>query len=113
MKYNQNILAFIQKHIISKRKVKQQRLERSTTNRILEYLAPKLDDNRVRSICVNTESVRKDTTFRSGMINILLKDEWDWNDVVSISVVNHISGDVKETFDKLDKDKNGYLDMNN
>jgi len=92
--------------------LKPKTLHRSPTKQVMKDLAGLLDENKVRSVCLNPESVRKDTTFRSGMINILLKDAWDWNDVVSISVVNSISGDVQETFDKLDKDGNGYLDMN-
>jgi len=49
--------------------------------------------------------------FRAGMINMLTKDEWDFKDVASITVVNSICGDVQETFKKLDVDKNGYLDL--
>jgi len=49
--------------------------------------------------------------FRAGMINMLTKDEWDFKDVASITVVNSICGDVQETFKKLDVDDNGYLDL--
>ena len=49
--------------------------------------------------------------FRAGMINILTKDRWDYNDVASITVVNSICGDVQETFGALDVDGNGVLDL--
>eukprot|EP00487_Bulimina_marginata_P004278 TRINITY_DN20348_c0_g1_i1.p1 TRINITY_DN20348_c0_g1~~TRINITY_DN20348_c0_g1_i1.p1 ORF type:complete len:152 (-),score=22.82 TRINITY_DN20348_c0_g1_i1:17-472(-) len=71
----------------------------------------KLDRDQMKASMINVGDVYN-TTYRAGMINILLKDEWDWNDVVSISVVNSIVGDVKETFDKLDSDGNGFLDIN-
>jgi len=55
--------------------------------------------------------VARSNVFRAGMLNILTKDEWDLHDVASITVVNSIRGDVRETFEKLDLDGDGFLDL--
>ena len=52
----------------------------------------------------------RETTFRAGFLNILLKDEWSWSDVVSVQAVNSIVGDVEQTFKNLDKDGSGYIE---
>ena len=71
-------------------------------------LAPKINEELWMKI---SEQALYRYGFRAGMINILTKDEWDHKDVASITVVQSICGDVRETFDKLDLDKNGYLDV--
>lgn len=84
--------------------------ERSPTREVLDTLEVKLKEKKKNfpSVPINAEDLYR-TTFRAGMINILLKDEWDWNDVASISVVNSICGDVTETFEKLDVNNDGFL----
>jgi len=45
--------------------------------------------------------------IRAGMVNLFKDSE----DVASVFVVNRICGDVQETFNKLDADGNGFLDL--
>lgn len=52
----------------------------------------------------------KGIVYRAKMLNILLKDKWDWMDVASVKAVNQIVGDVQTTFAKIDSDNSGYIE---
>eukprot|EP01084_Bolivina_argentea_P258787 436440_1 len=106
MKYNRNIYEWIQKCVEKNSKYK-----RTKTEVVLEDVTKYLHDLKGESVCIKKEDLCR-TTFRAGMLNILLKDKWDWHDVASITIVNQISGDVRKTFDKIDVDKNGFIDIN-
>ena len=128
MKYNQKIYQKITDWRTKRKREDVFKLRRRSTMLALDRLGQALDRDKVQNVCVN-EKDRHKTTFRAGMMNILLKDDWDWNDAASITVVSAITGDVKETFDKvlyicdrlnddrfldftqLDADHNGFLDM--
>ena len=51
-----------------------------------------------------------DVTFRAGIIKLLLNSK-DFVEGVSIRVVTQIEGNVDQTFDSIDTDKNGYIDQ--
>lgn len=54
-------------------------------------------------------TIRRVSTFRAGILQILLSSK-DMLDKAGVAIVTKISGNVEETFNKLDKDGNGVLD---
>eukprot|EP01084_Bolivina_argentea_P152208 265551_1 len=111
MKYNQNVYQKIIECGQSRSKYQHpNKIHRTATKVALEDFHDNIDRSKMNSVFVAEEDLFK-TTFRAGMINILLADKWNWEDVASITVVNSICGDVHQTFDELDADGDGYLDI--
>jgi len=50
------------------------------------------------------------STFRAGILTLLMQNE-DIIDTAGIAAVSKVVGDMKETFDHIDKDKSGYIEV--
>ena len=55
---------------------------------------------------------RVSTQFRTGVLSLLMGNNANALDILRVQAVAGVVGDVRETFDKFDTDKSGFIDSN-
>ncbi|KAJ8611418.1 hypothetical protein CTAYLR_009005 [Chrysophaeum taylorii] len=99
MKHNSQLEARVKARVASQ-KVEPERLE------VLRNDPPTATDKNVNATFV------KPSTFRNSIVNMLMKrNNKDIQSTAGVCIVSRIKGDVTETFNELDVDKNGKLDF--
>ncbi len=103
MKYNENVRKWLVETFSTRKIVEGEEISLSHAERM-----DAAEEQRLREIGKRKSQI----PMRAGFMNILLKDDWEWDDVASARVLTIVSGDVEETFNKLDVDGDGQISKN-
>ena len=84
-------------------------MEEATTPKSILMMSDKMNDTDASVVSMHTmRSFAWPGTFRAGVLK-LLRNPSSWVDSAGVGIVSQLTGDVNDTFESIDKDKDGHL----